>query len=265
MKKNRLNAYACAALLLCSSAPAVHAGGDGPTASHAALLTTNVTLASQYVSRGIRQTWDKPALQAGIDYAHPSGFSAGIWASTINDKFVENGTVEFDLYGGYGGRWGEIGYTALLYVYRYPGAIFSATGTKYDYSEVSLGLSYGFLYAKYNRNITRDFFGISNARGTGYVDLGANYDLSRGYTLNAHYGNGRVAGAGNEVWNWTDYKIGFTKAMQDGWSFSAAYTKARGKTNAYEQYTLGIPDHTGAVEVSNVAKGTFVLAATKMF
>ena len=56
MTKYQLRAHACAALALaiCMSAQA----DDAPAA---ATLTANATLASQYVSRGIRQTWDKPA------------------------------------------------------------------------------------------------------------------------------------------------------------------------------------------------------------
>jgi uncharacterized protein (TIGR02001 family) len=249
--------------MVCLAAAAQAAGAqDAPPAP---ALTGSVTLASQYVSRGVRQTWDKPALQAGLDYVHPSGFSAGTWASTISDKFVESGTIEWDLYGGYSGAAGDLGYSALVYYYRYPNAIYRATGTKYHYAELSLGLTYKFLYAKYNSTFSRDFFGIPNARGTGYLDVGANYDLGAGYTLNAHYGDGRVDGTGNDIWDWRDYKLGVTKALEQGWSVSAAYTKAKGATNAYEVYTLGIPDRSGAFDVSNVARGTLVVSVTKTF
>lgn len=234
-------------------------------AAPSAALTANATLASQYVSRGVRQTWDKPALQAGVDYVHPNGFSAGTWASTISDKFVESGTVEWDIYGGYSGAAGDVGYSVLVYYYRYPNAIYRATGTKYHYAELSLGLTYKFLSAKYNSTFSRDFFGIPNARGTGYLDLGANYDLGDGYTLNAHYGDGRVDGAGNDIWDWRDYKLGVTKTLVHGWSVSAAYTKAKGATNAYEVYTLGIPNAAGGFDVSDVARGTLILSITKTF
>lgn len=260
MTKYQLRAHACAALALAICMPAQ--ADDAPAA---ATLTANATLASQYVSRGIRQTWDKPAVQAGLDYVHPSGFSAGTWASTISDKFVESGTVEWDVYGGYSGAAGGVGYSAQLYVYRYPSAIYRATGTKYHYNEVSLGLSYQFLYAKYNRTVSRDFFGIPDARGTGYLDLGANYDVGGGHTLNLHYGDGRVAGAGNDIWDWKDYKVGLTKTLEHGWSVSGAYTRAKGATSAYDVYTLGIPDRSGAFDVSNVARGTVVLSVTKTF
>ncbi|KQV82313.1 choline dehydrogenase [Massilia sp. Root351] len=262
-------AHACAALYLglcaqAASAAESAAAGDAPAPAVPA-VTANITLASQYVSRGIRQTWDKPALQGGLDYVHPSGLSAGTWASAISDKFVESATVEWDIYGGYSGAVGGVGYSAMLYVYRYPNAIYRATGTRYHYNEVSLGLTYRALYAKYNRTISRDFFGIPDARGTGYLDLGANVEVGGGHTLNLHYGDGRVAGAGNHIWDWKDGKVGLTKALEDGWSISGAYTRAKGATNAYDIYTLGIPNRSGAFDISNVARGTVVLSLTKVF
>ena len=55
--------------------------------------SVNVTLASQYISRGFRQGWGKPALQGGADYAHPSGWSVGTWMSSVSNRFIENGTL----------------------------------------------------------------------------------------------------------------------------------------------------------------------------
>lgn len=249
---------------------AVHAQASeeavkAPEAPAAPALTGNVTLASQYVSRGIRQTWDRPALQLGLDYVHPSGWSVGTWASNVSKHFIEDGLLEWDIYGGYSGKAGEVGYSALLYYYKYPRAEIHATGTKFNYTEVSLGLTYKYLYAKYNRTVSRDFFGITNARGTGYLDIGANYDLGSDYTLNLHLGDGRVAGAGNDMWNWRDAKVGVSKTLEQGWSVALAYTKAHGKTDAYKNYTTGIPNADGVIEYKDVAKGTLVLSLSKAF
>lgn len=231
-------------------------------------VTANVTLASQYVSRGFRQTWGKPALQGGFDYAHPSGFSAGTWLSNVSNRYIENGSIEWDLYGGYTGAAGDIGYSGMVYYYLYPGAVYSATNTKYDYGELSLGLTYQFLYAKYYYTYTKDSFGITDARGTGYLDLGANYDMGSGYTLNLHYGIGRVASkaaADNSIYDWKDYKVGVSKAFEGGWTLAGAYTKAKGATNVYDNYTTGALNTAGVAETSNPAAGTFVLSLNKTF
>lgn len=250
----------CAAL----AAPAAHAQ-TAPAGDAAATVSANATLASQYISRGFRQTWGKPALQAGLDYAHPGGWSLGTWASTVSDRYIQDATVEWDIYGGYSGTVGELGYSVLAYYYKYPGAVYRATGVRYDYGELSLGLSYKMLYAKYNRTVTPDFFGIVNARGTGYLDVGANVDLGHAWTLNLHAGNGRVAGAGNAMWNWRDAKAGVTRTFDGGWSLSGAVTRAWGATDAYDHYTLGIPNAAGQFDTSNPAAATFVLAVSKTF
>ncbi|MES2075759.1 MAG: TorF family putative porin [Pseudomonadota bacterium] len=234
-----------------------------PAASAASALTANVTLASQYISRGFRQTWGKPALQGGADYAFPNGFSVGTWLSTMSNRYIENGTLEWDLYGAYTGAAGDLGYSAAVYYYKYPGAEYKATATKYDYSELSFGASYKMLYAKYNYTISHDFFGIVDARGTGYLDIGANVDLGGGYTLNLHAGDGRVAN--NSMWNWRDLKVGVSKSLPGGFTLAAAYTKAKGATSAYDNYTLGIANSAGVVETSNPADGTLVLSLTKTF
>jgi uncharacterized protein (TIGR02001 family) len=226
-------------------------------------FTTNVTLTSQYMSRGFRQTWGKPALQGGFDYAGPNGFSAGTWLSNVSNRFVENATLEWDIYGNYGGTTGDVGYNVGAYYYKYPGAEIRATRTTYDYGELAFGLTYKFVYAKYNYTFTKEFFGIENARGTGYLDLGANVELGDGYTLNLHFGHGRVAN--NSLWSWRDYKAGVTKVLAPGWAVSAAYTKARGKTSAYDNYTLGIPNSAGVIERSNPADATLVFALTRTF
>lgn len=239
-----------------------------PPVSSPWTVTANVTLASQYVSRGFRQTWGQPALQGGLDYANPSGFFVGTWLSNVSNRYIENGTLEWDLYGGYSGTAEDIGYSGTIYYYKYPGAVYAATNTKYDYGELSLGVTYKFLYAKYNYTYTKDFFGITNARGTGYLDLGTNYDMGSGYTLNLHYGIGRVASTGatdNSIWNWKDYKVGVSKTFVGGWTLAGAYTKAKGATNVYDNFTTGALNSAGVAETSNPAAGTFVMSLNKAF
>lgn len=235
------------------------------TAPAAASLSANATLTSQYISRGFRQSWGKPALQAGADYAHPGGWSLGTWASTVSDRYLQDARMEWDLYGGHSGTAGELGYSLLAYYYQYPGAVYRATGVKYDYGELSLGLTYRMVHAKYHYTVTRDYFGIRNARGTGYLEVGAHVDLGGGLTLNLHAGDGRVAGAGNAIWNWRDAKAGVSKALDGGWTVSGAWTRAWGSTDVYDHYTLGIANGAGQFDTSTPTAGTFVLAVNKTF
>lgn len=245
----------------------VGASAQAPEASAppGATLTANVALASQYISRGVRQTWGRPALQGGIDYVHPGGWSVGTWMSTVSDRFVEKARVEWDIYGGYTQAYGDVGLSALLYYYAYPGAVITATGTKFHYGELSLGATWQSLYAKANVTYTKDFFGITNARGTVYWDVGANHPIAPDLTLNLHAGVARVAGASNEFWDWRDWKVGVTKSLTPAWTAALAYTRAHGRTDAYSRYTSAVNGSNGSPLVSNAQKGTLVLALTHSF
>ncbi len=252
------------ALCLAVCAGAAQSSESG-TAPQGAQWSANAGVVSQYVSRGIRQTWGKPAVQAGIDVVRPDGWSAGTWVSTVSDRFMEDGRFEWDLYGGYGGSLGAIGYSMTVYLYRYPGARISATGDRFDYAELVPGLTYRTAYVKYYRTVSGKFFGIPNARGTGYLDAGANPDLGNGWTLNLHAGDGRVAGAGNDMWNWRDAKAGVTKDLGGGWSASFAVTRAWGRTDAYKAYTTGIADAAGNLRSANVARATAIVGVNRTF
>ena len=59
-----------------------NAADAAPTPEHT--FTSNVTLASEYIYRGIGQTNRKPAIQGGFDYAHSSGVYLGTWASNVS-------------------------------------------------------------------------------------------------------------------------------------------------------------------------------------
>jgi len=238
--------------------PVFAAGGE-------AELTAHAGLASQYVWRGLRQTDGKPAAQAGIDYVHPSGWSAGTRVVNVGDRTIARGTVEWDLYGGYSGKVGALGYSLMGHYARYPGAGRGPNGGRFDYAELSAGVSYKALYAKYNYTVSRSFFGIGNARGTGYLDGGANLDLGHATMLNLHAGEGRVAGAGNDYWNWRDVKVGLTHRLNGGWKVAGAYTRAFGATHAYGGNTAGILNRSERIGYTDPGKNTLVVSLSKTF
>ncbi len=53
-------------------------------AEDASPVSANIGVVSNYIWRGVTQTQDGPAVQGGLDYAHPSGFYAGLWASNVD-------------------------------------------------------------------------------------------------------------------------------------------------------------------------------------
>src|SRR5690606_38862768 len=64
-------------------------------------FSTNVSLATDYVYRGISQTDEEPAVQGGLDWEHETGLYLGIWASNIDLNDDDEAHVEIDYYGGW--------------------------------------------------------------------------------------------------------------------------------------------------------------------
>lgn len=113
--------------------------------------SANVTFASQYISRGFQQTWGKPALQIGFDYANPNGLFVGTWASNVSSNYLRDASVEWDFYAGYLKTIDKFSIGMSVFYYYYPGAKSTAeTGsTSYNYGEIVPQIGYGPLSLKY--------------------------------------------------------------------------------------------------------------------
>ena len=121
MKTLQMTAISTAAVALLAGLSTVAFAADEPAAAEVSPITANVTVASNYIYRGLTQTNNKPAIQGGFDYAHESGFYVGNWNSNISwisDQYgggnAPNGTskpgsgtgsvtapIEMDFYAGF--------------------------------------------------------------------------------------------------------------------------------------------------------------------
>ena len=100
-----------------TAAPAAAA----PPSDHT--FTGNVGLFSEYRFRGISQTFGKPALQGGFDYAHASGLYLGNWNSNVSSGAgFPAGNLEMDMYGGWKKSWDDWGLDLGFIYYYYPGS-----------------------------------------------------------------------------------------------------------------------------------------------
>lgn len=220
MIRKSLTASAVAAVLAAPAAGALAA--DAPASPHT--FTGNVTLASEYLYRGIAQTNGKMAIQGGFDYAHASGFYLGTWGSNISWLSDSNARVsapiELDIYGGYkstfgGGDWN---YDVGVLTYNYPGD-YPAGYTKPDTTEVYGALGWKWLSAKYSYVVSNHIFGFTsttggNTRGSGYLDLTGTFDLGAGWGLTAHAGHQTIKDFSDA--SYSDYKLGVTKDVGVG-------------------------------------------------
>lgn len=223
-----------------------NAADAAPAPEHT--FTSNVTLASEYIYRGIGQTNRKPAIQGGFDYAHSSGLYAGTWASNVSwltdgSPTVSN-SVEMDFYGGFKNAVGDFGYDVGLLQYFYPG---SGYGNNPNTLEGYIAGSWTFLTLKYSHSFS-DLFGVVDSKNSGYLDLTATYELSPGLNLIGHVGRQKVHGD-NSGASYTDYKLGVTKDIAGvvvGLNYintnasQAFYTNAFGKDLGKDRVQLTI-------------------------
>lgn len=280
MRKSILLTAVLSTLAMANIAYAEEAPAEGAPAAAPAepesnwTATSNIGFVSDYYTRGISQTWHKPAVQGGFDIAHSSGFFAGVWGSNVTPNTFPDATVELDLYGGYTGSIPAVeglGYTVGVIGYFYPGGSWKKydgltadqgkkSGGRWDTYEANFGLSYKWLSAKASVTLG-DWFGAEKATGwdggtsgTTYLELNAAYPLPwGGLTLIGHIGHLNVAGKlqasgfptangapGTYATNpdYTDYKVGLSKsfsiAKSEGWNAGIYYVGADDKNNYWD-------------------------------
>ncbi len=178
-------------------------------------VSSTVTLTSDYRFRGLTQSDEGPAAQAGIVVKHESGFYIGGWASSIsNDSLPGYGEAETNLYGGFSKATDSgIGIDVGLLYYLYPDA---ATDVDTDFFEPYAALTYslgpvntkvGAAYA-WGGQDGLDFTGGKDDNLYLYADAAVGVPTTP-FTLNAHVG--RSEGAlglynidSNDVyWDWS--------------------------------------------------------------
>jgi uncharacterized protein (TIGR02001 family) len=214
------------ALLALLGLPALAAAQSAPAPSP---VTGNMAIVSDYRFRGISQTFELPAIQGGIDYAHESGLYIGNWNSSISGlSYADTAGIEMDFYGGWKKSFGDIGLDVGLLQYYYPGAKTSA-GEKYDTLEIYVGASWKWLTVKYSHTLS-DYFGITDSDGSGYLDLGFTMEVAPKLNLVAHFGMQTIRNA--DALEYNDWKLGVTYDL-NGWVLGAAYVDTDADSTLY--------------------------------
>ncbi|MEW5902717.1 MAG: TorF family putative porin [Pseudomonadota bacterium] len=247
-----------AALTAAFATPAM--AGDSP-------VSFNAGLVSDYLVRGISQTSAKPALQAGVDYAHESGFYLGAWGSNISwiTDFGATGTanIEIDTYGGFSNSINDDTKYNVGYIrYNYLGSYTPASGTvKADTQEIYGAMTYKWLTAKYSYSLG-DFLTVANAKGTNYIELNGSFPFEEmGFNLDVHAGKQTYVGkdadnlaASGTSASYSDYSVKVSKDFS-GYVVGAMYSS----TNASGFYTTPSPKN------KKLGRSTVVLSVTHSF
>ncbi len=257
---------------------------DAPAA--ASPITANVGIVSDYVWRGISQTTHGAAIQGGFDYAHASGFYAGLWGSNVSwivDTAATtaggSASLEMDTYFGFKGSVVEgVSYDVGFIRYNYPGTYAPAASTgvagtnlaKADTNEIYGGIGYKWFSAKYSYSLGQ-FLTLPDAVGTNYIDLTATYPVAdSGVTVIAHVGKQTYQGAnatglaaittaaaGTGTPTYTDYKLAVTKDFS-GYVVGLTYTS----TDAGSFYTTS---NAGSAFGKKLGEATTTLSLTHAF
>ena len=170
-------------------------------------VSGNLTLASDYVYRGISQTDEEATIQGGFEVTGEQGIYAGVWASNVDF----DGSIEIDLYVGYGGSFTEdVGYDLGLLRYEYPDdaqgdapeSSFNEVYASFYFKSLTLGLAY-----------SSDFFAESDAA----LYIGLDYELSlpNDMVMTLHYGKQSIDD--NTQFgtpDYMDYAIGLSKSFE---------------------------------------------------
>ena len=273
MKSKLLNSLILAALAVPGVAMAtddettVHKEGIHAIPASTYTVTSNVGWVSNYVYRGITQTVGKPAIQGGFDYAHASGFYAGVWGSNISwitgSGSSGDASLETDTYLGLKNSFAtDFSYDVGLVRYNYFGTYIPGAGPTFNYVKADTNEMYGsvgykWISAKLSYALG-SFLTVPGATGTTYLEVNASIPVAdTGVTVGAHYGKQKYKGtAAGDLVNTTaagisqdpsyaDYKVNVTKDF-GGYVVGLAYSNTNAVSGGYYTYpSNGVPRDWG--------------------
>ena len=223
-------------------------------------ISGNVGLFSDYIFRGYTQTKEDPALQGGFDVEHESGAYAGVWASNVNwtteGEYMDDNSLELDFYGGFAGGLGEtgIGYDVGILKFYYPGENTSGKADT-DATEVyaSLSKDIGSVSASLGVYVvvSDDAWGFADADGSKYFTADVDVPIgSTPLTASFHVGRQTFEGAGNDPFDYTDWKLNLEYAVNDTFAVGAFYTDTNQSTSDWTVNDVYLGDGTPGIYVS---------------
>lgn len=169
-------------------------------------VSVTPTVVSNYDFRGISQTGEEydPAFQLGVNYAHDSGFYAGLWGSNV-DFGPGDPNVEVDFIAGFaGGDAAEtLGYDVGITYYTYVSA------SDWNFYEIYAGISKGWFAGKLW--YSPEFAGVSGDTSAYYVEGNGTFPLPQDFAFVAHVGY-----SFGDYWDnveYVDWSVGVTKTV----------------------------------------------------
>lgn len=275
----------CSGALLGAVALALLPGAASAQAAEKTVaISGSATVASDYLWRGLSQTWGKPTAQLAIEAGFGDGFYAGFFGANVAPQFVPNASLETDWSLGKRGKLGELGYdVGGVYIY-YPGSNFDKASftppldsSSTASAELYASLSYQWLTFRVGRVVTKFFgwnlnnSGVGNfngsqpqagitgtSKGSMNYELSANFEPAEGWAVQGQVGRQQMPNGVDVSWSYA--KLGATRTLGDGWSAGAAVW-ATSSPKAFSKYG----SLTGNGQTSDPARTTVVLTLAKAF
>lgn len=245
-----------AALVMAALPTAIHAAEATPQEKSSLTWSSNFSVASQNVFRGLSLSKRNPVLQGGLDVRHASGFYAGTWSSMVSRDVIHGAKSESDFYAGFTSPVGDSTVDVGLLKLVFPHGRLS--GQSYNTVEAYAALKWNIVSVKYSRALTgylafnaASMGGGTDSKGSDYAEANVDWQFAPGWGVNAHVGHQRVAGYGQ--YSYTDYKVGLSKDFLPNWQWSLAAVSTSGDASLYRTGGVNI---AGAKAVFTV-KGTF--------
>ncbi|MGM0634308.1 MAG: TorF family putative porin [Pseudomonadota bacterium] len=206
-------------------------------------ISGNVGVVSDYVFRGITSATegDGPAVQGGFDLEADNGFYAGYWGSNLGYGSENlSTTVENDLYLGFGGEAGEIGYDVGVLYYWYMDD--SDSSGAEPYASVSLGpvtLGAAYMAQDVSWSNQGDIFW---SLGTG-TDLGNNFALDATLGFFTYEDSGKYIPSTGESSGFRSLDITLSKALESS------------PASMFATYIVGGDDRNGVSQEDKIVIG----------
>ncbi|WP_339746159.1 TorF family putative porin [uncultured Maricaulis sp.] len=164
-------------------------------------VSGNITLATDYVFRGVSQTDHGTAIQGGFDVGSDSVY-AGAWGTNVD--FGDGTNTELDFYAGYTPSAGGFDFDFGGILYAYPGS--PDTAGEQDFLEAFAGISRGYGSFDWDAKLSwsPDFYLESGPAW--YAEFGASYQLAENFAVDAHLGLSRFDDLPGD--DYEDYQIG---------------------------------------------------------
>lgn len=212
--------------------------GVQASAADPVTVTGSAAFTTDYLFRGISQTGNNAAVQAGMTATHESGAYFSLWGSSVGftdlptfdtstgtpvlvDGATGDGGLEIDALLGFGGKVGEVGYDVGVMHYGYPSAD-AALGYDEFYGSIStMGAKIGFNYSDDYFAQTEKFMYLYAGYSTtvGAVTLSGNIGMNK-FDSDVAFSKFMVATTTDD--SYMDYKLAAATTVS-GLGLEAAY------------------------------------------